>query len=95
MKHMIIVKANENAPSREAFMQAAEEAFRSVTEIPGIHGVRVRPGLPLAPNRYDFIVEIDMDREALSAYDQSEAHHRWKDNYSGWIEKKAIFDCED
>ena len=95
MKHLIIVKANDSAPSREAFIRAAEAAFAPVTAIDGIHGVRVIPGLPLAVNRYDFIVEITMEQAALPAYNDSEAHRLWKENYGGWIEKKAIFDCED
>ena len=95
MLHMIIVKANESAPSREEFIRCAEEAFRPVTDIPGVHGVRVRRGLPLAENRYDFIVEIDMEKESLSAYNESAAHKTWKENYGGWIAKKAIFDCEE
>lgn len=95
MKHLIIVKANENAPSREAFMDAAKKAFSPVTQIPGVRSVRVIPGLKLSENRFDFIVEIDMNRESLPLYDQSEAHRLWKENYGSWIEKKAIFDCEE
>ena len=95
MKHLVIVKMNENAPSREEFIQKAKEAFAPVTDIPGIRAVRVIPGLPLAENRYDFIVEIDMDKESLPAYNESEAHKSWKKNYGAWILSKAIFDCED
>lgn len=95
MKHLIIVKANSNAPAREAFMEAAKEAFSPVTQIPGVRSVRVIPGLKLAENRFDFIVEIDMNRESLPLYDRSEAHRLWKQNYGGWIEQKAIFDCEE
>lgn len=95
MKHMIIVKANANAPSREEFIAAAQAAFAPVTAISGVRAVRVRKGLPLAPNRYDFIVEIDMDRESLPAYNESAAHQLWKEKYGGWIESKAIFDCEE
>ena len=95
MKHMVIVKMNENAPSREEFIQKAREAFAPVTDIPGIRAVRVIPGLPLAENRYDFIVEIDMDKESLPAYNESEAHKNWKKTYASWIQHKAIFDCEE
>lgn len=95
MKHMIIVKANESAPAREEFAKAAEEVFKTITNIDGVHSLRVRLGLPMAANRYDFIVEIDMDKEALPAYNDSPEHHLWKEKYGGWIEKKAIFDTED
>jgi len=35
-----------------------------------------------------------MDREALSLYDVSAMHHRWKDEFTPLLEKKAIFDHE-
>ena len=35
-----------------------------------------------------------MDREALPLYDVSAMHHRWKDEFTPLLEKKAIFDHE-
>ena len=37
---------------------------------------------------------IAKDRAALVRYDDSEMHHRWKDEFGGLLEKKAIFDYE-
>lgn len=45
-------------------------------------------------NRYDVLIRLDMDREALSLYDVSAMHHRWKDEFMPLLEKKAIFDHE-
>ena len=47
------------------------------------------------PNRYDLMIVLDMDPEALPAYDVSEPHIRWKTEYGSVVETKAIFDCED
>ena len=38
---------------------------------------------------------MDMDPEALPAYDVCEPHLRWKEQYGPMMEKKALFDCED
>ena len=40
------------------------------------------------------LIRIDMEKEALEKYDMSENHHIWKESYSKYIEKKAIFDYE-
>ena len=40
------------------------------------------------------MIVIDMDKEALPTYDESEPHKRWKVGYGDIIEKKAVFDCE-
>lgn len=46
------------------------------------------------PNRYDLMITIDMDEEALAAYDASDPHHEWKETFGDLIEKKAIFDYQ-
>ena len=45
-------------------------------------------------NRYDVMIVLEMDRDALPLYDDSEMHHRWKGEFGGLLEKKAIFDYE-
>ena len=44
------------------------------------------------PNRYDMMIEMVMEPEALPVYDASEPHLRWKQEYGSHIEAKAIFD---
>ena len=95
MLHRIIVKYNETVTDREAFAKAAEELFKGVLTIEGIHGVRTVKGLPIADNRWDLIIEIDMDRQSLEAYSQSEPHKIWKRDWACYIDKKAIFDSEE
>jgi len=93
MKHLIIVKSAEGVDSKE-FANQAEAHFQGVLGICGIHGVRVIRGIENAKNRYSFIVEIDMDEDALPAYNDCMCHHEWKEKYASMIEKKAIFDYE-
>ena len=40
------------------------------------------------------MIVLDMEKDALALYDASEMHHRWKDEFSPLLEKKAIFDHE-
>lgn len=94
MKHHILVKWNEDAGDRAALAAGAEALFRETLAIPGVHGVSVHPNVIDRPNRYDLLIELDMDRDALPLYDQSEPHLRWKEHYGARIAKKAIFDCD-
>ena len=93
MKHLIIVKSKADVDPH-AFAQAAEAHFAPIVEIPGVHRVKVIEGIREHENRYHFIVEIDMEKDALPAYNESKRHRDWKEIYGAWIEKKAIFDYE-
>ena len=88
MKHLILVKWKETVDNASQLKDEAEALFRETLAIPGIHGVKA------AANRYDLMIAIDMDRDALPAYNESAAHKRWKAEYGERIEKKAIFDAE-
>ena len=94
MKHHIIVKFTEGTDV-QALLPPVREIFDECLKIPGIHGVELKTSCIDRPNRYDLMIAIDMDKEALPAYDVSEPHHRWKDTYGPITAKKAIFDCED
>ena len=93
MKHHIIVKF---APGTD--VKAIADPVRRIVEetlgIPGIYGVDVVLSNSDRSNRYDMMIVIDMDKEALPAYDASEPHLRWKSEYGSITEKKAIFDCD-
>ena len=94
MKHLIIVKSASSVKDVSAFAKEAENHFQDILSIEGIHAVKVIEGIREHENRYHFIIEIDMDKDALPAYNESECHHDWKEKYGSWIEKKAIFDYE-
>ena len=94
MKHHIIVKFTEGTDV-QALLQPVQAIFDETLAIPGVRSVELKPSNSDRPNRYDLMIVMDMDKEALPAYDVSEPHHRWKDEYGPITAKKAIFDCDD
>ena len=94
MKHYIIVKFTEGT-DYHALEGPVRGIFEKTLSIPGIHGVEVRLSNSDRKNRYDMMIVMDMDKDALPVYDGCEAHLQWKSEYGSRIEKKAIFDCED
>ena len=91
MRHHILVKWKEGYKADHADIR---RLFEETLDIPGVSSVSVHPNVVDRANRYDLLILICMEKEALDKYDGCGAHHRWKDNYSQFIEKKAIFDCE-
>ncbi|MGN0989308.1 MAG: Dabb family protein [Eubacteriales bacterium] len=96
MKHYIIVKYKPEVPSarKETLIPEISELFRHITEIEGVYGISVYPNCVARENRFDLMIEIDMERSALEAYDASVWHKQWKTVYGELIEKKTIFDRE-
>ena len=94
MKHDILVKYKpEVTKERKAeLIPEIAELFGHTKEIPGIHDVTLYPNVVDRENRYDLMIEIDMEREALEAYDNSVWHHQWKEQYGSLLASKAIFD---
>ena len=96
MKHCILVKYKEDIDSARKVELIPEitSVFTPLTDVEGIHGVEVIPNIVNRDNRYDLLIRIDMDMEALPVYDQSQPHKLWKSEYAKYLEKKAIFDYE-
>lgn len=94
MKHCIIVKFAEGTRVEE-LLEPVRGIFSETLSIPGVHGLELKRSCIDRPNRYDLMIVLDMDPEALSAYDASEPHRRWKEEYGGRIARKAIFDYQD
>lgn len=93
MKHYILAKFIPGT-QREQVLPRIREIFEKASEIPGVHGAQVLPCCIDRPNRMDVMIVIDMEKEALEAYDRSEMHHLWKDEFSPFIAVKSIFDHE-
>ena len=81
MKHDILVKYKPEVMKE-----------RKAELIPEIHDVALYPNVVERENRYDLMIEIDMEREALEAYDNSVWHRQWKEQYGSLLASKAIFD---
>ena len=96
MKHCILVKYNADidAAKKEKLLSEIKEVFSGLSAIEGIHGVEVIPNVVDRSNRYDLLIRIDMEKETLPVYDDSEPHHIWKRDYACYLEKKAIFDYD-
>ena len=93
MKHYIIAKFVEDFDWK-AEVPEITTLFNELLGTPGIHGVEVKPCCINRPNRYDLMIEIDMDQDALSAYDASNPHKVWKETYGDTMQKNTIFDSE-
>ena len=95
MKHCIIAKVTSDAyERRQELLVRIGEIFADAVTIPGVHGAEVLPNCVARSNRYDVMIVLDMEKDALALYDESEMHHRWKDEFSPLLEKKTIFDHE-
>lgn len=93
MKHHIVVKFVPGTDLR-ALEAPVRGIFGETLAIPGVRGVDVHLSNSDRPNRYDMMIVMDMEKDALPAYDVSEPHLRWKRDYGPMVEKKAIFDCD-
>jgi hypothetical protein len=93
MKHYIIVKFTEGTDVK-ALVEPVRGIFEETLSIPGIHSLDIRISNSDIANRFDLMIIIDMEKEALPAYAASEPHLRWKSEYGDRIAKKAIFDCD-
>ena len=94
MQHCILVKFTEGTEIA-ALIAPIQRIFDQTLIIPGIHAVHIRRSCIDRPNRYDLMIVLVMDKDALPAYDASVAHHQWKAEYENRNTKKAIFDWED
>jgi len=97
MKHYIISKFNKDIDRNKLplMLEDIKAIFNKTLDIEGIYNVEYKLNCINRDNRYDLMIVIEMDKEALEAYDNCAAHHEWKDKYGSLLEKKAIFDCED
>ena len=93
MKHHIIVKFTEGTDVK-ALVEPVRKIFEETLCIPGSHAVDILLSNSDRANRYDLMIVMDMEKEALPAYDISAPHLRWKSEYGDRIAKKAIFDCD-
>ncbi len=94
MKHNIIVKWTKEGKKREGLLKELEELFSATAEVEGVKGVQFIPNCVDRPNRYDLMIVIEMEKDALPCWDASSVHHEWKDRYGSLVTSKAIFDCE-
>ena len=93
IEHYIIVKFTEGTDVK-ALVEPVRGIFEETLAIPGVDSLDIRISNSDIANRYDLMIIIKMEKEALPAYAASEPHIRWKREYGDRIAKKAIFDCD-
>lgn len=94
MKHCILAKYNQRVQDKTAALARIRGIFSVCGEIAGVRGAEVFSCCVDRANRYDVMIVLDMDKDALKGYDESAMHHRWKDEFGELLESKAIFDYE-
>lgn len=96
MTHCIIAKfvSSVDAEQKSRIAGEVRELFSGLLSMPGFHEVKVFRNCVERPNRYDLMITVGMDANALKDYDASEPHRLWKLRYGSLLESKAIFDYE-
>ena len=95
MKHCILIKWNREVEDKNEMLGKVKNVFDQLLIIDGIHKIEYRQNCIDRANRFDLLVEIDMDKEVLPIYDKSVPHLEWKEKYGKFVENKAIFDFEE
>ena len=95
MKHIILVKWNKEVINKDEITKSVRLVFGRLLKINGIKDVKLHQNVIDRVNRYDLMICIEMDKDILPIYDESEPHHEWKEKYGKFVENKAIFDFEE
>ena len=94
MKHHIIVKFKKEVNVNE-ILPDIKNIFNETLNIDGIYSVVYKTNCIDRENRFNLMIILDMDENALNVYDKSNPHLLWKEKYSSLIEAKAIFDSKE
>lgn len=94
MLHYILVRYNDRAADREDLRQEIAALFDRALELPGVEEVRLHSAVIESPARYDLMIVMRMQKDALAAFDASSIHREWKERFARYVDAKAIFDCE-
>lgn len=93
MKHYIIVKFNENVNVKE-LVKPIKKLFNDALEIEGINKIDLYVSNTNLLNRHDLMIKMELNALALTEFDNSEIHMKWKCEYGKYIINKTIFDCD-
>jgi len=94
LKHHIIIKYNALVEDKQNMQEEIRQFFAPATEIEGVHGVFFYPNCIPLENRFDLMIVLEMEKDALANWNTSSLHLQWKEQYGRYILSKAIFDCE-
>lgn len=94
INHYIIVKWNNLLENKDSIVEEVKRIFDKTLSIDGVHKVEVLKNVINRENRFDLMIKIEMEKEALDLYDKSEPHKEWKEKFNKFILSKTIFDSE-
>ena len=96
MQHHVIVRFKDSVEDKIALADEIGNLFRGmVGSVPGVYKVSPHKNCIDMSNRYDLMVIVDMEKEALQSYTDSPIHDKWINNYAKYLESKVIMDYED
>ena len=72
--------------------EKVRDLYADAVKIPGVEHVAIEENITPRENRYDLMIIMDLEDEALQNWDDSQLHKQWKSEYSPLIDNKAIFD---
>ena len=96
MQHHVIVKFNESVKDKIKLADEIGNLFKGmVGTVEGVHRVSSHKNCIDMDNRYDLMIIVDMEKNALEAYSNSPIHERWINDYPQFLLSKVIMDYED
>lgn len=95
MIHYIIIKFIDTVSNKEELSNQINELFLRSYGITGIHQVEVFSSCIDKANRYDLMIKMELEPEALEDFDSSVIHQTWKEKFEKYLAAKTIFDCND
>jgi len=96
MQHHVIVKFNHTVEDKKVLANEIGNLFKGmVGTVSGVHKVTPHLNCIDISNRYDLMIIVDMEKDALEAYSNSPIHDDWINNYHQYLESKVIMDYED
>ena len=93
MKHYIIVKFKEGFDYLKQ-LDRISKLFDESLKIEGVDRIKIYTSNCDLSNRYDLMIRMELTKKALTDFDASWIHQKWKTDYSEYIEDKTIFDCD-
>lgn len=93
MRHYIIVKFNSEFDYLKE-LEKIKALFDESLKNDGVSKVDIYTSNSNLSNRYDLMIKMELTKEALTTFDNSLIHAKWKDEYGKYIDSKAIFDCD-
>ena len=93
MKHYIIVKFNSNYDYKKE-IENIKKLFNEALKIEEVNKIDIYKSNSDRTNRHDLMIKMELTEQALTDFDNSWIHKKWKEDYGKFIETKTIFDCD-